>query len=65
MSTLQLITALMPLLSVFTLLVLCRLPARKAMPLSLVCTAVLAYFVWQMPLLQLSAAIAEIGRAHV
>lgn len=59
MSTLQLITALMPLLSVFTLLVLFRLPARKAMPLSLVCTAVLAYFVWQMPLLQLSAAIAE------
>ncbi|MGP9802572.1 L-lactate permease [Rheinheimera sp. NSM] len=59
MSLLQLITALMPLLSVFSLLVLLRMPARRAMPLSLVCTALLAFFVWQMPLLQLSAAIAE------
>ncbi|GAB2929300.1 L-lactate permease [Rheinheimera gaetbuli] len=59
MSLLQLFTALMPLLSVFVLLVLLRLPARQAMPLSLVCTVLLAYLVWQMPLQQLAAAMAE------
>lgn len=59
MTLLQLIAALMPLLSVFVLLVLLRLPARRAMPLSLLCSAILALLVWQMPVLQLSAAIAE------
>ena len=59
MTSLQLITALMPVLSVFVLLVLLRLPARQAMPLSLLCSAVLALLVWKMPLLQLSAAIVE------
>lgn len=59
MSLPQLFTALMPLLSVFVLLVLLRLPARQAMPLSLVCTVLLAYLVWQMPLQQLAAAMAE------
>lgn len=49
----------MPLFSVFILLVLCRLPARQAMPFSLLITAALAYMVWQMPLLQLSAAVLE------
>lgn len=55
----QFLTAAMPLFSVFILLVLCRLPARQAMPLSLLISAVLAYWVWQMPLLQLSAAVLE------
>lgn len=55
----QFLTAAMPLFSVFILLVLCRLPARQAMPLSLLISAVLAYWVWQMPLLQLTAAVAE------
>jgi lactate permease len=59
MNTLQLITALMPLLSVFILLVLLRLPARQAMPLSLLCTMVLAYLVWEMPWRQLAASTAE------
>jgi len=59
MTPLQLITALMPLLSVLVLLVLLRLPARQAMPLSLLCSALLALLVWQMPLLQLSAALVE------
>jgi lactate permease len=59
MTFLQLITACMPVVSVFILLVLWRLPARTAMPLSLACTALLAVFVWQMPLQQLAAAIAE------
>ena len=55
----QLLTALMPLLSAFILLVILRLPAKQAMPLSLLCTMVLAYLVWQMPLLQLAAAAVE------
>ena len=55
----QWLTALMPLLSVFCLLVLLRLPARQAMPLSLVVTAILALVVWQMPALQLAGAVAE------
>lgn len=59
MTLLQFLTAAMPLFSVFILLVLCRLPARQAMPLSLLISAVLAYFVWQVPLLHLSAATIE------
>lgn len=55
----QWLTALMPLLSVFSLLVLLRLPARQAMPLSLLITAMLALVVWQMPALQLAGAVAE------
>lgn len=55
----QFLTAAMPLFSVFILLVLCRLPARQAMPLSLLLSTILAYWVWQMPLLQLSAALLE------
>lgn len=55
----QFLTAAMPLFSVFILLVLCRLPARQAMSLSLLLSAILAYWVWQMPLLQLSAALLE------
>jgi len=55
----QWLTALMPLLSVFCLLVLLRLPARQAMPLSLLVTAILAFVVWQMPVLQLAGAVAE------
>ncbi|OBP17206.1 hypothetical protein A5320_20350 [Rheinheimera sp. SA_1] len=55
----QWLTALMPLLSVFSLLVLLRLPARQAMPLSLFVTAILAFVVWQMPALQLAGAVAE------
>lgn len=49
----------MPLLSVFVLLVLLRMPARRAMPLSFVICALLAYLVWQMPVVQLAAAAAE------
>ncbi len=55
----QFLTAAMPLFSVFILLVLCRLPARQAMPLSLLISTVLAYWVWQMSFLQLAAAVAE------
>ncbi|WP_215398516.1 L-lactate permease [Rheinheimera oceanensis] len=59
MTSLQLLTALMPLLSVFVLLVLLRLPARQAMPLSLLCSVLLAWFVWQMPIQQMAAALFE------
>jgi lactate permease len=59
MNALQWLTAAMPLLSVFMLLVLLRMPASRAMPLSLFICAVLAYLVWQMPAVQLVAAIAE------
>ncbi|MDR6983679.1 lactate permease [Rheinheimera pacifica] len=59
MTSLQLLTALMPLLSVFVLLVLLRLPARQAMPLSLLCSVLLAWLVWQMPIQQMAAALAE------
>ncbi|MDX1538763.1 L-lactate permease [Arsukibacterium sp.] len=59
MTAWQWITAAMPLLSVFMLLVLLRMPARRAMPLSFVICAVLAYLVWQVPLQQLAAASTE------
>lgn len=59
LSFLQLITALMPLLSVLVLLVLLRLPARVAMPVSLLLSALLAFTVWQVPVVQLAAAVAE------
>jgi lactate permease len=55
----QWLTALMPLLSVFCLLVLFRLPAKWAMPISLLITASMAFVVWQMPISQISAAFAE------
>ena len=50
MTFLQFFTAATPILSVFLFLVLLRLPATKAMPYSLLLTAVLAYFIWKMPL---------------
>ncbi|HAW93208.1 MULTISPECIES: L-lactate permease [unclassified Arsukibacterium] len=59
MDALLWLTAAMPLLSVFMLLVLLRMPASRAMPLSLVVCAVLAYLVWQVPPVQLAAAVAE------
>ncbi|MCC5853102.1 MAG: L-lactate permease [Alkalimonas sp.] len=59
MTTLQWLTALMPVLSVFVLLVLLRLPATRAMPLSLLVSALLALWVWQLPLKQLLAAMLE------
>ncbi len=59
MSWLQGLTASMPILSVALLLVVMRLPATRAMPLSLLVTAALAWLVWQMPVRQLSAAVLE------
>jgi lactate permease len=59
MNLLTTLTALMPVLTVFFFLVILRLPARRAMPISLVITAVFAALVWQMPLIQIAASLIE------
>ncbi|MFC3116663.1 L-lactate permease [Cellvibrio fontiphilus] len=59
MTNLQLFTTLVPILAVFVLLVLLRLPATRAMPLSLVITAAFAFYVWQVPAVQLAASVLE------
>jgi lactate permease len=48
--------ALLPILSVFILIVLFRWPATRAMPVAFLITVFLALFVWKVPLLQISAA---------
>lgn len=59
MTLLQSIAALTPLLAVLLLLVILRLPAARAMPISLICTLLLAAFVWQVPGRQLAASVVE------
>ncbi|MBB6177081.1 lactate permease [Anoxybacillus tengchongensis] len=59
MSFLQVITASTPVLAVFIFLVLLRLPAAKAMPISFLITVVLSLFVWKMPGIQVAAATIE------
>ncbi|WP_214829009.1 L-lactate permease [Exiguobacterium algae] len=56
MTILEWITALMPIVAVLILLVILRLPASVAMPLSLVMTALLAFFVWQLDATRIMAA---------
>ncbi|GAE93447.1 L-lactate permease [Gracilibacillus boraciitolerans JCM 21714] len=48
-----------PILAVFLFLVLLRMPAMKGMPISLAVTAILAFFYWKVPFLQISASIFE------
>lgn len=50
------VLALLPILSVFVLVVLFRWPATRAMPVAFLITALLALFVWKVPILQISAA---------
>ncbi|MFN4215033.1 L-lactate permease, partial [Exiguobacterium sp.] len=59
MTIFEWITALMPIVAVLVLLVIMRLPASVAMPLSLVLTALLAFFVWQLDVTQITAAILQ------
>lgn len=59
MSLLQLFTTLVPVLSVLLFLVILRLPATRAMPLSLLLTAVFAGAVWKVPGVQLAASVIE------
>jgi len=48
--------ALLPILTVFALIVLFRWPATKAMPIAFLFTCLLALGIWKTPLLQLAAA---------
>ena len=51
--------AITPVLLVMLFLVILRMPATKAMPLSLIIHALLAVLFWQMPFIQVSAAALE------
>ena len=51
--------ALAPILTVFFFLVILRWPAKKAMPLALIVVTILAFFVWQVPGLIISASIIQ------
>lgn len=59
MNAAQWVTALMPVLSVAVLLVALRMPASRAMPLALVISVALAYFVWGVSTQYLTAAVLE------
>lgn len=59
MSTLQVLTALMPVLSVLVFLVILRWPASRAMPVSALVVAAMAWLFWQMPVVQISAAVLQ------
>ncbi len=48
--------ALLPILSVFVLIVLFRWPATKAMPIAFLITCLLALGIWKVPFLQVAAA---------
>ncbi|WP_062048409.1 L-lactate permease [Bacillus sp. JCM 19034] len=51
--------ALSPIIIVLLLLIVLRMPAMKAMPISLLFTAVMAYFYWKVPFVQLVASSIE------
>lgn len=59
MTIITTLVALTPVLAVFILLVLFRLPARRAMPISLLVTAVFALLIWRIPPLHVLASIIE------
>lgn len=59
MTFLQVLTAAMPVLAVLLFLVILRMPASRAMTLSLALVAALAWGVWQVPFVQISASILE------
>ncbi|ARK29016.1 L-lactate permease [Halalkalibacter krulwichiae] len=53
------IIALTPILAVLIFLVFMRMPAMKAMPISLFVTALVAYLFWKVPMVQIAAASIE------
>lgn len=53
------LTAAMPILAVLLFLVILRMPASRAMSMSLVLVAALAWWVWQVPGIQIAASIIE------
>ena len=59
MSLLEFITALTPILAVSLFLVGLRLSATIAMPISLAATALSALFIWQIPIIQITASILQ------
>ncbi|PTA49635.1 L-lactate permease [Shewanella morhuae] len=59
MTILQLLASLTPVISVMLFLVLLRMPASKAMPISMIVTALAAVFIWQMDTTLLAASVLE------
>ncbi len=59
MTSLQFAAAVTPIVAVFVLLVLFRLPAARAMPLSLAAAMVVSLWVWKMPIVHMAAAVIE------
>lgn len=59
MTKLQFLSAAMPVLSTLLLLVILRLPATRAMPLSLGLSAFTAWYVWQVPGAVITASLIE------
>lgn len=59
MSFFQLLTAAMPVLAVLLFLVILRLPASRAMSFSLILVALLAWSIWQVPMVQIVASVLE------
>ncbi|KGP73824.1 L-lactate permease [Pontibacillus yanchengensis] len=59
MNLLEVLTAATPILAVFLFLVVLRLPAHVAMPISFLLTGALAFWVWQIPSIRIFAASIE------
>lgn len=59
MSFLEVLASLTPIISVLVFLVLLKMPASKAMPISMLATGLVAVFIWQMDTLILSASVVE------
>lgn len=59
MNAIYLLTALTPILAILILLVVLRLPAQHALPLSLGLTALTAFAIWRMPALYIAASTLE------
>ena len=59
MTLLEGLTALMPVLAVLLFLVILRMPATRAMPLALMITASMAWFVWRVPGKHIAASVIE------
>ncbi|WP_051435703.1 L-lactate permease [Shewanella fidelis] len=59
MTFIQLLASLTPIISVMLFLVLLRMPASKAMPISMVFTGLAAVFIWQMDTTFVAASVVE------
>ena len=59
MTVLTTLAAVTPILAVFVFLVILRMPAVRAMPISLLLTALVTIAIWQVPLVQVLASSVE------